>query len=160
VTLQTRFPLGLFRAWTYLEPAVECIVFPRPETPPVPLPLPSAEPGEGAATALGNEDFSGLRAYHVGDSPRRIAWKAAAQDRGLLSKVFAGQADSELWLDWNLLPQALATEQRIARLTRWVLDADAAGLAYGLRLPAETIAPGAGAAQRNQCLEALALVPE
>ena len=39
----------------------------------MPLPQPNADPGEGAATALGNEDFSGLRAYHAGDSPRRIA---------------------------------------------------------------------------------------
>lgn len=160
VSLQTRFPLGLFRAWTYLEPAVDCIVFPRPEAPGVPLPPPNAEPGEGAAVALGNEDFSGLRAYHAGDSPRRIAWKAAARNRGLLSKVFAGQTDSALWLDWDAVPGALDTEARIARLARWVLEADAAGVAYGLRLPGTEIPPGAGAAQRTRCLEALALAPQ
>jgi uncharacterized protein (DUF58 family) len=160
VTLQTRFPLGLFRAWTHLEPAVECIVFPRPESPGVPLPPPTDEPGEGAAMAVGNEDFSGLRNYHLGDSPRRIAWKAAARDRGLLSKVFAGQADRALWLDWNAMPETLDTEARIARLARWVLEADAAGAAYGLRLPSAVIPPGAGAAQRTRCLEALALAPE
>ena len=160
VMLQTRFPLGLFRAWSYVEPAMECIVFPRPESARVPLPLPVAGRGDGPAAAVGNDDFAGLRAYHAGDSPRRIAWKADAQDRGLLSKMFSGQAEAELWLDWNALPPTLDTEARISRLTRWVLEADAAGLAYGLRLPGETLAPAAGAAHRTRCLEALALLPE
>jgi uncharacterized protein (DUF58 family) len=159
VTLQTRFPLGLFRAWTYLEPDVDCIVFARPETPPAPLPLPAGERGEGSAAALGNEDFAGLRAYQAGDSPRRIAWKADAQDRGLLSKVFSGEAAAELWLVWDALPQAMATEARISRLTRWVLEADAAGLTYGLRLPSQAIGPATGAGHRTRCLEALALLP-
>jgi uncharacterized protein (DUF58 family) len=135
-------------------------VFARPETPPLPLPAPAGEHGAGSATALGNEDFSGLRAYHAGDSPRRIAWKADAQNRGLLSKVFSGEAPNELWLEWDALPQALATEARIARLTRWVLEADAAGVPYGLRLPSQVIEPAAGAGHRTQCLEALALMPE
>jgi uncharacterized protein (DUF58 family) len=161
VMLQTRFPLGLFRAWSYVEPDADCIVFARPETPPVPLPSPAGERGEGSASALGNEDFSGLRAYHAGDSPRRIDWKADARGRGLLSKMFSGQSDSELWLDWDTLPQVLDTEARISRLTRWVLEADAAGIAYGLRLPSSTrIAPATGTAHRTQCLEALALLPE
>jgi uncharacterized protein (DUF58 family) len=52
------------------------------------------------------------------------------------------------------------TEARISRLTRWVLEADAAGMAYGLRLPSTVIAPASGATHRTQCLEALALLPE
>ncbi|MCC7079801.1 MAG: DUF58 domain-containing protein [Burkholderiales bacterium] len=160
VMLRTRFPLGLFRAWTYLEPDVDCIVFARPETPPAPLPAPTGERGEGSASALGNEDFAGLRAYHASDSPRRIAWKADAQNRGLLSKVFSGEAESELWLDWNALPPTMPIEARISRLTRWVLDADAAGMTYGLRLASQVIEPAAGAGHRTRCLETLALLPQ
>ncbi len=160
VLLQTRFPLGLFRAWSYIEPDAACIVFARPETPPEPLPRPRGERDEAGADGHGNDDFFGLRAYHAGDSPRRIAWKADAQNRGLLSKVFGGHAESELWLDWNALPAYLDTEARIARLTRWVLEADAAGVAYGLRLAQTTIEPAVGAAHRAHCLEVLALLPE
>jgi uncharacterized protein (DUF58 family) len=160
VMLQTRFPLGLFRAWSYVEPDADCIVFACPETPPAPLPSPAGERGEGSASALGNDDFSGLRAYQAGDSPRRIDWKADARDRGLLSKMFSGQADSVLWLDWDGLPHGMNTEARISRLTRWVLQADAAGMTYGLRLPATVIVPASGATHRTQCLEALALLPE
>jgi uncharacterized protein (DUF58 family) len=42
-------------------------------------------------------------------------------------------------------------------MARWVLDAHAAGLSYGLRLPGETVEMAAGEAQRDRCLEALAL---
>jgi len=31
VMLETRFPLGLFRAWSYVEPDARCLVYPRPE---------------------------------------------------------------------------------------------------------------------------------
>lgn len=156
VTLYTRYPLGLFRAWSYLEPDVECIVYPRPEPPGVPLPIPTGESGEGAASMLGTEDFSGLRSYHAGDSPRRIAWKADAREQGLLTKVFSGRAETHLWLDWATLPAHMGTEERLARLTRWVLEADAVDCAFGLRLPGTSIPPASGAEHRTRCLEALA----
>jgi uncharacterized protein (DUF58 family) len=62
-----------------------------------------------------------------------------------------------LWLDWALLPPGLDTEARLSRLTRWVIDAHAAGLSFGLRLPGAELLPASGDAQRERCLEALAL---
>ena len=38
------------------------------------------------------------------DSPRHVAWKAAARSDELLTKQFTGEAAAELWLDWRLLP--------------------------------------------------------
>jgi len=157
VTLQTRFPLGLFRAWSNVELDVACIVYPAPEPPGVPLPSPSGERGQGNTSAAGNEDFSGLRAYHLGDSPRRIAWKADARGQGLLSKVFSGRAETRLWLDWNDLPHELDVEARLSRLTRWVLDADAQDVVFGLRLPDVSVEPDTGAGHRDHCLQLLAL---
>ena len=157
VTLQTRFPLGLFLAWSHVELDVACLVYPEPEPPGVPLPAPSGEQGEGSVSAVGNEDFSGLRGYHAGDSPRRIAWKADARGQGLLSKIFSGRSDSHLWLAWDALPRSLGIDAKIARLTRWVLDADAHDIAYGLRLPHAAVDPGTGPGHRDHCLQLLAL---
>lgn len=157
IMLLSRFPLGLFRAWSYAQFDVNCIVFPEPEPRGVPLPRPAGERGEGAVSASGNEDYSGLRPYHAGDSPRRIAWKADAREQGLLTKVFTGKADSHLWLEWSALPAELDTEARLSRLTRWVLDADEIDCAYGLRLPELTIEPATGSEHRTRCLEALAV---
>jgi uncharacterized protein (DUF58 family) len=157
LTLFTRFPLGLYYAWAYLELDMHCLVYPHPAHPGLPLPPAAATSAAGAERGRGQEDFSGLRQYHVGDSPRHIAWKAAAQDRGLLTKQFSGRAESELWLDWTQLPQPMGVEERLSHLARWVLDAHAAGLSYGLRLPGETVDMAVGEAQRDRCLEALAL---
>lgn len=157
LTLFTRFPLGLYYAWSYLEFEMRCLVYPRPAFPGLPLPAATANAGAGAEHGRGQEDFAGLRQYHVGDSPRHIAWKAAARDQGLLTKQFSGRADTELWLDWALLPAPLGVEERLSHLARWVLDAHAAGISYGLRIPGRMVDMAVGEAQRDLCLEALAL---
>ncbi|MBI3045520.1 MAG: DUF58 domain-containing protein [Betaproteobacteria bacterium] len=157
LTLFTRFPLGLYYAWAYLELDIQCLVYPRPAFPGLPLPPALASAGAGAERGRGQEDFSGMRQYHVGDSLRHIAWKAAARDQGLLTKLFSGQSETELWLDWTQLPAQMGVEERLSHLARWVLDAHAAGLSFGLRLPGETVDLAGGAAQRERCLEVLAL---
>ena len=144
VMLETRFPLGLFRAWSYVESDVQCIVYPRPEK--SPLPPMSADDAAGAARAQarGNDDFSGLRAYQLSDSPRHVAWKAAARSGDMLTKQFTGEAAAELWLDWQGLPAALGTEERLSRLAGWVLAAERSGARYGLRVPGTEIAAARG----------------
>ena len=160
LTVFTRFPLGLCYAWAYADLDMRCIVYPRPEATAVPLPLPEAHSGQGVAFGAGQEDFAGLRSYHPGDSPRHIAWKAAARGEGLLTKQFSGRADTELWLDWRATPPALGSEARLSRLARWVLESHATGISFGLRLPGIALPPAPGDAQRERCLEALALFDE
>ena len=157
LTLFTRYPLGLFYAWSYLNLDVQCVVYPRPARPGVSLPPEEAAAGSGAMQGAGQEDFSGLRQYHPGDSPRHVAWKAAARGEELLTKHFSGRADAELWLDWRQLPTAMDVEQKLSQLARWVIDAHARGASFGLRVPGATIPMASGEAQRERCLEALAL---
>jgi len=156
LTLFTRYPLGLFYAWSYIDLDLHCVVYPRPARPALPLPPAATSTGEGARQGMGQEDFSGLRQYHHGDSPRHIAWKVAARDQGLMTKQFTGRADAELWLAWDQLPPRMALEEKLSHLARWVLDAHAAGLSFGVRLPGTSVELAAGEAQRDRCLEALA----
>ena len=155
-TLHTRFPLGLYYAWSYLELDTQCIVYPRPAPPGLPLPPLRPAGNEGAGRDPGHDDFAGLRQYHPGDSLRHVAWKAAARDQGLLTKQFSGRASTELWLTLGLLPERMELEEKLSCIARWVLDADAAGLAYGLDMPGTKVDIGTGEAQRERCLEALA----
>lgn len=157
VMLETRFPLGLFRAWSTIEPEARCLVYPRAERVPLPAPVPDAEAGAARAQSLGSDDFYGLRAYQLQDSPRHVAWKAVARADEMLTKQFAGAAGIELWLDWDQPAAGLDTEQRLSRLAGWVLAAEQAGARYGLRLPARALAPDRGDAHRSACLQALAL---
>jgi uncharacterized protein (DUF58 family) len=157
VMLETRFPLGLFRAWSYVEPDARCLAYPRPERSPLPPYTGEAAVGTIHAPTPGADDFAGLRSYQRSDSPRHIAWKAVARTDELLTKQFAGDAAAELWLDMKLLPAGLSLEQQLSRLAGWVLTADRAGAHYGLRLPGVELAPARGDLHRAACLQALAL---
>jgi uncharacterized protein (DUF58 family) len=107
----------------------------------------------------GDDDFAGLRAFHPGDPPRHIAWKAYAREQGLQVKVYAGTAVTSHSFDWESL-SGLGIEARLSQLCRWVEDAYAAGRAFGLRLPGVEIAPNVGPGHRQRCLTALALFDE
>lgn len=159
VRLSTRYPLGLFYAWAYLQPAMRCLVYPLPIVAPLPAASPTPVGGERSGDG-GQEDFAGFRERQPADSPRHVAWKASARNASegpLLIKQFAGGAQVELMLDWQLTDPGLASETRIGILTGWVLAADAAGAHYGLRLPGNDIPTSSGERHRQRCLEALAL---
>jgi uncharacterized protein (DUF58 family) len=156
--LWTEFPLGLWRVWSYWHPSLRVLVYPTPETPAAALPDTRALSGDGDGGGRGEDDIAAVRPWQPGDSPRRIAWKAMARTASdtLLTKQFEGGERGELWFDWHQMPGVLDPELRISRLTRWVLDADAAGARWALSLPGEQIALDGGPAHRNRCLEALA----
>ncbi|MEO8628847.1 MAG: DUF58 domain-containing protein [Betaproteobacteria bacterium] len=154
----TLFPLGLTRAWSNVELDATCVVYPAPESGVVPLPTPSGGTADGAYSAQGSDDFAGLRKYELGDSLRHVAWKALARGQVMLTKQFSGMAAGTLWLEWDAIPADMPHEARISRVARWVLDASHSGQTFGLRLPADVLAPAAGAAHEEQCLTALALL--
>jgi len=160
LTLATRYPLGLLRAWSYPHPPLSCLVYPRP----LPSPLPPAQVADGTSGGRNedssDDDFAGLRQRQPGDSLRHVAWKVAARDGAgapLLVKQFAGGGSGERWLDWEATQSGGDVESRLSLLAGWVLAADRESIPYGLRLPGREIPPGAGVAQRAACLEALAL---
>jgi len=159
VRLSTRYPLGLFVAWAYPQPEMRCLVYPRPLS----HPLPDRQPGPQRGSRRGDggeEDFAGLRPRQPADSPRHIAWKAAARGHDaqpLLVKQFAGGTQEELWLNWECLPAGMDAETRLSVMTGWVLAADAERLRFGLAIPGERIAPDDGPAHCQRCLERLSL---
>jgi uncharacterized protein (DUF58 family) len=157
VTIETRFPLGLFRAWSYAQPAMKVLVYPRPDDAPLPASKPRPDSGDAVSVGTGTDDFSGLREYQQGDSPRHIAWKAVARGDTLLTKLFSGRASRELIFDWDDLPAGMGDEARLSRLTRWLLLAQEAGVSYGLRLPGSSLSFGSGREHLARCLQALAL---
>lgn len=157
IRVLTRFPLGLLQAWSWVEFEQGCLVYPRPRgRRPLPAAAASSSGGGLGEQGLGSEDYAGFRPYVPGDSPRRIAWKAATRTDRWLVKRFTDQARPELWLDWRLLGID-NVEPRLEQLCQWVLKAEGDGRQYGLRLPGVQISPAQGDAHRRRCLEALAL---
>ncbi len=159
VTVETRWPLGLVRTWGYIQPGQRCLVYPAPAIESQPLPSGAGNSQGRLHRARGSEDFAGLRRHQVGDAPHHVAWKSAARqpDADLLTKQFADSSGETLWLDWAHLPPGMDDESRLSLLARWVLDAQSAGLTWGLRLPQQQLAPDSGDSHLHKCLEALAL---
>ena len=155
----TTYPLGLFYAWANVELDMSCLVYPAPEAESASLPEQPSTSVLGNAAGEGDDDFAGLRQYHLGDSPRHIAWKAVARTGVFTTKLFSGTAGTDLWFDLADTPESLGIEQRLSRLSRWIVDAAQHGQRYGLNLPELRVKLGAGDAHQAQCLEALALFP-
>jgi uncharacterized protein (DUF58 family) len=154
--VETRYPLGLFRAWTVWKPTAKALAWPRPETPLSPWPATPAAAGEAAQHQRSDSgEFDGVRSYRRGDALKRIVWKKAAKSGDLVTRDHVNAVQQELWFDWQQA-QLSGTEPRLSRLAAWVVAAEGAGLAHGLRLPGVEIAPGSGSAHKRASLDALA----
>jgi uncharacterized protein (DUF58 family) len=161
VRLVTRFPLGLFRAWSYWRPDLKVLVYPAPETPAQPLPSSGAASEDGHGT-VGLDNFAGIRSYQPGDPMRHLAWRQIARHDPalggqLVTKHFDGGAVAELCLDFAELPPRMDLEQKLSRMARWVLEAERRALPYSFRLAQHDYGPALGDAHQAACLRALAL---
>ena len=153
--IATRFPFGIFEAWTYVHRVLEVEVYPRALGARPPPPAPGGDALERSVLAAGDEEWLGLRAFRDGDSPRQVDWKAYARGAPLLVKEYGALRGRPRVFDFAAL-SGLDTEARLSQLCRWILDAEARGNAYGLKLPHAEIPSGRGRQHRERCLSALA----
>jgi uncharacterized protein (DUF58 family) len=151
------WPLGLFRAWSWLHPEQAVLVWPRPEAG---GPPPGGHADDARRQRLHHgEDPATLRDYRRGDPIRHVAWKASARHHDLLVKDFEEPETRRDWqLDWRRMG-SLEHERRIARLARWLGEAQAQGRRYSLWLPGESVEAGSGSAHYARCMDALARLP-
>lgn len=157
ITLNSQFPLGLYRCWTHLSFDPIVTVYPRP----VPCATELFErdtdeqEGDGTVSQRGYDDFDSLSPYRTGEPLNHIAWKQLAKGQGLVSKQFSSSAHQRGWL--RLPPvSAEELETELGKLCYQVLELSRAGHTFGLELVSHTIAPGSGAAHQKACLDALA----
>ena len=155
VRISTTWPFGLFYAWSHLHSDVRVLVYPRAESPPQPLPR-VPDPGRIGGADPGDEDLRSLREYQVGDPTRLVAWKASARTGELLVRQLEAPQARETIFDLQRIA-GLDLEQRLSRLTRWVVEAERAGIRYRLLLPGLNLGPDLGPAHRLRALKALAL---
>ncbi len=154
--LETRYPIGLLRCWTWLDLDMRALVYPRPLEPP-PLKRSGGSDTEGRVPSPGSgEDIADFRDYRPGDSLRAVNWRAWAKGQALSTKVYGEPAGDSLWLDFQDFESG-GTEQRLSWLCAMALAAAESDEAYGLRLPGQEIAPATGGAHRDAVLRALAL---
>ena len=158
--VESRFPLGILVAWSWVDLELAALVYPRPLEGDLP---PTAGLGEdsreGSRTLSGGvDDFQGLKPWQPGDSRRRLNWKAYSRGQGLLVKDFSEPAGDEALLTLDGLGGDI--EARLSLLSHWVVELSAQHQSFTLQLGAQRLGPEAGEAHRDACLRALALFGE
>lgn len=156
ILIESTYPLGLLRCWTWIDLDLQALVYPQP-IPSAPLSgLATDKPDGSAKPIVGADDFYGFRDYQQGDSLKQVHWKGLAKGQSLQSKQYGAYADSSVWLDWDAFP-GVGVELRLSHLCYWILQYERQNIEYGLRIPGSVIAPGVGEKQRENALKALAL---
>lgn len=158
IKIYTRYPLGLFTVWVYCLPQAKFLVYPQPERPCPALPRHGGIDGEQSLPQQGDE-IAGLKEYQAGDPVRNIAWKKTAQSGKVWVKNFEQTQGKQMLFDFDQV-QFANLEQKLSRLTAWVLAAEQQKLDYQLKLPEFESPMTHGEQQRQNCLKALALFAE
>lgn len=157
-TVRSHYPLGLFRAWAYLNPTSNCLVYPKP--------LSWRQQGGSTSTEnpkdgrvrkeISGIDFHGLREYQPGDPLKTIHWKSLAKGLDLMTREFEVPVSSDYWLSWEDTPGP-DPESRLGQLCYAALEAAANNTRFGLKLPGKTVPPDDSVHHLDNCLRILAL---
>lgn len=153
--LETVYPLGLCRAWTWIDLDMYCWVYPKPIECKKPTTNVSNKAEGSAVSVEGNEDFDGLRGYRESDSLRMVDWKSYARSGNLYTKQFHGYQSESHWIDWQQIHTS-NMELKLSNMCYLILEYSKTNITFGLRLPNMEIAPASGKQHELACLDALA----
>ena len=164
VTIFSEYSFGFFKSWTHLDFGLSALVYPKP----IPLLLNEyavlANEDDNAAESYqnnnraGNDDFSELKSYVLGESRARTAWKQLARGQGHYSKHYQENQGGLLCLSLLDMPQG-GIETQLSYLSFLVNELSQNGQRFSLQLTDEhnSIEHGSGLIHQQACLKALAL---
>jgi len=156
IRVETRFPFGLLKAWSWLRPVTAAVVYPRP------LPAPEAastvQDGDQSqqARAIDGNDHADIRPWREGDMSQRVLWKRFARTGEMVIADWEGEQGSPQWLDYEAF-RGVDRELRLSYLAHQVLARVKGKRPFGLNLPGQVIDPDVGPAHGSRCLKALAV---
>lgn len=153
--VETHFPLGLLRAWTWVDLNAAGLVYPKPLFGPYPERHKSRRQDGTLMDPAGSDDFTDLRSYQPGDPIKHILWRSYAKSDELSVKNYASYVEPRLYFDLDQLPGDL--EERLSRLAGLALQASREGREFGARIGPVDIAPNSGEVHLESVLRELAL---
>lgn len=155
--VESIFPMGLLRCWTWLHFDFKVLVYPKP----IPCPFPVADSDGGEAdgshqhTGQG-DDFLGFKGYQPGDSSKHIAWTLYARGQGLLTKEYGAYVSSDLCLKWSDF-RCGDDELALSHMCFWVKTLNQNNQAFAMELPGVSLPCDVGDEHQEKALSALAL---
>ena len=154
--VETYYPLGLLRAWTWVDIQARGLVYPKPIFDETTNAHVSNHRDDGELLdPLGSDDFVDIREYVPGDPVKNIIWRSFARSDEVVVKRYASYIEPRLWFNFEDVPGA--TEEKLSRLAGLALQATRLEKEFGLRLPGAEISPGTGQVHLESVLRELAL---
>lgn len=154
IKIESRFPFGLLRAWSWLRPESAGIVYPAPVMPTIQSALGENQDDVGRVINAQGQDHAELRPWRQGDLSQRVLWKRYARTGEMAVADWHGEQGVPCWLDFAAFP-GVDVELRLSYLAALVLERSQKGDTFGLRLPGCEIEPGSGPAHVQACLRCL-----
>ena len=158
ITVASRAPYGLIRAWSYVHFQWIALVEPIPEAPPPALPKASGADGANTGRTQVAHDPDSLREFVPGDSLRRVAWKQVAKSGEWYTRTGDTGTRHEIDLSWQMT-QITDTEARLSRMAAWLLRAHNENCAYSLSMPNAQLPLADGSQQFADASIVLAVYP-
>lgn len=164
VKVSSSYPLGLFTAFSYIEPNIKILVLPKPISceyflDKIPTKGNFANQ-ENKITITNNinhdnDEINGLKPYKMGDSIKLIDWKQYAKGRGLMVKNFSFEQNASMFLTKNSI-RSQQFEEQISMLTYATIDLSTRNIPFGVNFHEIIISPELGKKHRKAILQALA----
>ena len=156
IRVESRFPFGLLKAWSWLRPASALIVYPKPV--PAPDAFSSVQDGDQSlqARTMDGNDHAEIRPWREGDLSQRVLWKRFARTGEMVIADWEGEQGSPHWIDYDAFP-GVDRELRLSYLSSLVQERSKSNRPFGLNLPGQVIDPDSGPAHAKRCLRALAV---
>src|SRR5690554_6519629 len=151
IRIETRFPFGLLKAWSWMRPVSAGVVFPRPIAAPGVM---SSGGDEEQTTSTRSPEGNGHAEFRAWGG--RVMWKRFARSGQMVVADWEADKGSPHWLDFNAFAGA-DHELRLGYLSWLVVERGKSGARFGLNLPGQVIDPDSGQAHANRCLRALAV---
>jgi uncharacterized protein (DUF58 family) len=163
--IESRYPLGLVRCWSWIDVAQTTWVYPRPIQPTMTSKYASSDKDDTSTPVLTSidrlgDDLHSFRAYQQGDALKQIHWPSVARgDIPLVDLRAQNASDTEEIIDFNDYPN-VDNETRLSWLCYRVAKAQAANRPFTLRLPGKEIACHVSDQKNSEALMALAQFPK
>ncbi len=148
--LQSVYPFGLIRCWTYVQLDCGYWVYPSPVSAAVARDSAARDPGS-------RDEWVGQRAMQAGDSLRQIDWKRFSRQQALTVHQYQAsqQPLNEIWLEPDVILPDL--EQQLSDLAARALLLHEQQQPFGLRLFGREVPIGQSSGHLKRVLQELAL---
>jgi len=154
--LETVYPFGLFRAWSWLDFDCRILSYPKPVPCDRWVSQDASTPQAGRRSSLGADEVKALKDFQDGDDQRHIHWRASAKLDRLMVKSYESEQSTSPWLrlaGLEMLPMA----DRLGGLAYLIEAASKRGDAFGLDLYGQQLPVASGPGQERKALKRLAL---